>query len=128
MNVPEIKSVETLLIAYKNGQRHFKNWDFGEDESVAGIDLSGAIFESCFMFLDFNNANLSNVQFLSCNIKTADFSGANLTNATIKDCCVEGTIYTDAITDNIIFENNGYYGINLIQKDFNLLIDVSSKT
>lgn len=122
MKVLKPKTIEELIAAYKQGQRHFKYWDFGEDESVQGMDLSEAIFEHCFMFLDFSGANLTNAQFIECNIKTADFSGANLTNAVIRGCCVESTIYKDAIVTNLTFENNGYFGINLGQEDFKELL------
>jgi len=70
------------------------------------------------MFLDFNGANLTNTQFISCNIKTADFRNANLTNAVIRNCCVECTMFKGAKTDHLVFEENYCYGLVLGQDDF----------
>ncbi|MBK8547770.1 MAG: pentapeptide repeat-containing protein [Saprospiraceae bacterium] len=35
------------------------------------------IFENCFLYLDFHNSNLTNADFISCNIKEIDLLGAN---------------------------------------------------
>lgn len=121
------KTIEELVFAYAHGQRHFKYWDFAEDVSAKGLDLSHAVFEHCFMFLDFRDSNLSHTQFISCNLKTADFRGANLHNALIKDCCVEASLYSKAVTTHLRFENNGYFGINLQQADFPKLLEIEVK-
>lgn len=119
----EERTIEEFLEAYAKGQRHFKGWDFAEDDSISGQNLSGVIFEGGFLFLNFREANLTDAQFIGCNMKTADFSGANLTNATIKNCLVECTIFKDAITNNLTFQENYYYGITLQQSDFSKLIE-----
>ena len=116
-----LNSTKELLEAYQEGQRYFKNWEFPDEGSVQGMDLRGAIFEGCFLCLDFKKTNLENAQLIGCNIKTADFSNANLANAVIRDCCVEGTIYKGAIVTNLTFEHNSYFGITLSQEDFNQL-------
>ena len=121
MKDQEEKKISDLINAIKSGQEHFIEWDFKENDSAQNTDLSGLIFEKCFMFLDFKNSNLKDTQFIDCNIKTADFSGANLKNAKIKNCSVESTIFKGANTENLIFENNGYYGLTLNQTDFEKL-------
>lgn len=118
MNNSEDKTLEELLSAYAEGKRHFRDWDFEEDLSVRGIDLSGVRFEGCFLFLDFREVNLTNSEFISCNMKTADFRGANLTNARIKNCLVESAMFKGAKTENFIFEENYYFGFTLGMDDF----------
>lgn len=119
MNPPEFRTVEELLIAYRNGQRLFENWDFNDDDSsVAHETFSNAVFQHCFMFLNFRNTILSNTQFISCNLKTADFRGADLSNALFKNCSVESTLFNGAITTNLRFEENYCYGVTVGQNDF----------
>jgi len=118
----EFKTIDQLLEAYKNGQRKFENWDFEEDGSIEGLNLTGIEFYGCFLFLNFQNANLSNSKFIECNIKTADFSGANLTNALIKNCAVESTTFKGSINTGFRFEENYAYGAIATQKDFDAWI------
>lgn len=114
----DCNTIEDLQKAYAEGKREFENWDFEEDGSAEGLDLSGIEFKHCFLFLDFKNANLANAKFISCNLKTADFSGANLENALIKNCLVESTRFEGAKLDNFQFEENYYFGATVGQKDF----------
>ncbi|MFY0675606.1 MAG: pentapeptide repeat-containing protein [Bacteroidia bacterium] len=118
MNETENRTLEELFDAYSKGQRHFLNWDFDEDLSVKGKDLSDIFFENCFLFLDFREAKLNRAKFLSCNIKTADFRDSDLTNATIKNCSVEATMFKGAKTQNLTFQENYCYGNTVGQKDF----------
>lgn len=118
MNDSDLKSIKELLSAYARGQRKFDNWDFHENISAQGIDLTGAVFKNCFLFTDFRNTNLTRVQFINCNLKTANFKGANLESALIKNCSVESTIFTGAKTQNFRFENNYCYGAIVDLKDF----------
>lgn len=119
MNQPnEDRTIEELLLAYANGQRHFHDWDFEEDVSVQDIDLSDAKFTSCFLFLDFRGANLTNVQFIGCNMKTADFRNANLTNALIKNCLVESTMFKGANVTKFQFIENYCFGATTQPGDF----------
>ncbi len=119
----ENKTVNDLVKAIKSGQMNFTDWDFVEDESAQNLDLSGITFESCFLFLDFKNANLTNSKFINCNMKTADFRGANLKNGLIKNCSVESTMFKGANIEGLTFENNGYFGIRLGQSDLVKLIE-----
>ena len=48
-----MKTIRDLQLAYSKGQRQFDNWDFEEEGSVQGLDLTGVEFGNCFMFLDF---------------------------------------------------------------------------
>lgn len=116
-----------MLEAYKGGQREFDNWDFHEDGSVQGLDLSGIEFSNCFLFLDFRNTNLTNSKFIRCNIKTADFRGANLTNALIKNCSVESTMFKGATVENFRFEENSSYSCTTSQGDFEKLFKDSDE-
>ena len=118
MQHADSRTIEEFIAAYKNGQRHFVDWDFDEGGSLQGMNLREVCFESCFLFLDFSNAVLTNSAFVQCNIKTADFSGANLKDATIKNCSVESTLFTGANTENLTFEDNYFYGATISQDDF----------
>jgi len=113
----EQKTAQVLQSAYQGGQRHFANWDFVEDLSLEGMGLSGAVFEDCFMNLDFSGANLERTKFIRCNLKCASFQNAQLKYAEINDCCVEGIELKGAKIEGLRFENNGYFGFNLTQKD-----------
>lgn len=117
-NKPEFRTIPELLEAYSKGQRKFTDWDFQEDGSVAGMDLSGIEFDQCFLFLDFRGANLTGSKFTNCNIKTADFRDANMTNALVKNCAVESVMFAGAIIENFRFEENYCYGAIATQEDF----------
>ncbi|WP_271766678.1 pentapeptide repeat-containing protein [Aquimarina algiphila] len=114
----EKRTLEEFLSAYSEGKRHFMNWNFDEELSVRGMDLTDVYFENCFLFLDFRESKLMNSKFIRCNIKTADFRFSNLTNAMIKNCSVESTIFEGAKTDTLIFEENYCYGNTVNQNDF----------
>ena len=116
------RTLEELLSAYSSGQRHFIDWDFDEDLSVKGLDLSDVSFESCFLFLDFRETKLINSKFIQCNIKTADFRDADLTNAIFKNCSVESIMFKGAKTKDLIFEENYAYGNTFGQDDFESFI------
>ena len=116
-----------MLSSYEKGQRKFDNWDFEEDGSVQGLNLTGIEFQNCFLFLDFRNANLTNSKFISCNIKTADFRGANLKNALIKNCSVESTMFKGAKVEKFRFEENYYYGATTKPGDFDELFKESDE-
>ncbi len=118
MNEMKNKTLQEFLSAYSKGKRHFLNWNFNEDISVKGMDLTDVCFEKCFLFLDFREAKLINSKFIGCNIKTADFRHSDLTNAMIKNCSVESTMFNGAKTDNLIFEENYCYGNTVNQNDF----------
>jgi uncharacterized protein YjbI with pentapeptide repeats len=119
MSNENIKTIQDFLNAYKSGQRYFNDLELDEEKGgVGGEILHDAVFENCFMFLDFNGADLANAKFLSCNIKTADFRNANLTNAMIKNCLVESTMFKGAKVDGFIFEENYFHGNPLGQEDF----------
>lgn len=111
-------TVEEFFKAYKNGQRYFSDLDFEYAEGFANNDFSDVVFEGCFLYLDFRNTNLTNAQFISCNIKEIDLRKANLTNALMKNCLVESAMFKDAIVDNFKFVENYYYGLTLGQKEF----------
>lgn len=124
----EFRTVNEFLLAYKNGQRVFEDWDFNDaDISVEGEDLSDAVFKYCFLFLNLRKCNLSGAQFISCNIKTADFRDANLTNAVIKDCSVESTMFKGALTEGLTFEENYCFGHTVGQSDFEELFKYSDE-
>ncbi len=118
MEDSEYKTIEQLLAAYKAGQRKFDNWDFREDGSTRGMNLTGIEFTNCFLYLDFRDSNLSNSKFIGCNIKTADFRGANLKNALITNCSVESTMFKGANIENFRFEDNYSYGATVGPDDF----------
>ena len=104
--------------AYKNGQRHFVDLDFEGEEGFSKGEFSHIIFERCFLYVDFRKSNLTNAQFLSCNIKGIDLRGANLTNAIMTKCSVESAMFKGAIVTNFRFIENYYYGLTLNQEDF----------
>lgn len=118
MNTSEYKTIDELRLAYSKGQREFEDWDFEEDESAEGMNLSGVIFKNCFLFLNFRNTNLTNSIFINCNLKTADFSGANLENGLIRNCSVESTMFNGANTKGFRFEENYCYGATTKPGDF----------
>ena len=104
--------------AYKNGQRYFADLDFEYEAGFSNNDFSDIIFESCFLYLDFRNSNLTNAQFISCNIKEIDLRNANLTNAFMTKCLVESAIFKGANVTNFRFAENYYFGLTLNQKEF----------
>ena len=116
MKDEENRILNEFLSAYSSGTRHFKNWDFEENNSVQELDLSDVFFEDCFLFLDFRNTKLTKSKFIRCNLKTADFRGADLTNGMIKNCSVESTMFKGAKISNLIFEEN-------LQMDFQIQTD-----
>lgn len=107
-----------FFTAYNNGQRHFSGLDFEYEEGFSGQDFSDSIFEDCFLYVDFRESDLTNTQFIACNLKEADFRGANLTNAIMSKCLVESTMFKGATTTNFTFTENYYFGHTLSQKDF----------
>ncbi|WP_178989675.1 pentapeptide repeat-containing protein [Winogradskyella schleiferi] len=123
----ENRTLEEFLTAYSEGKRHFLNWDFDEELSVSGIDLTDVYFEKCFLFLDFRKTKLTNSKFIGCNIKTADFRDSDLTNAIIKNCSVESTMFKGAKTENLIFEENYCYGNTVNKKDFEKIFKESDE-
>lgn len=104
--------------AYNNGQRHFLNLDFEYLDGFTNKDFSNVIFESCLLYLDFRGTNLTNAQFISCNIKEIDLRNTNLTNAVMKNCLVESAMFKGALTTDFRFIENYYYGLTLGQQDF----------
>jgi len=127
MENDRLKSIKELLAAYNNGQRYFENWDFPEEDSAQGLDLSGIEFRYCFLFLDFKDCNLTGAKLIDCNIKTADFRGANLKNALIKNCSVEATLFKGAKVENFRFEENYCYSITTGPNDFEKLFKNSDE-
>lgn len=106
-----------ILEEYSAGKRHFTDFDL-ENESFDGQQLEGIIFENCFLYSSFRNANLRYAKFINSNIKTCDFSGADLTGAHFEQLSVEGAVFKDAMTEGLVFINNWCYGQLLTQKDF----------
>jgi len=104
--------------AYDNGQRHFQNLDFEYQKSFAGKDFTDIIFEHCFLYVNFRNSNLTNAQFIGCNLKEIDLRYANLTNALMKNCLVESAMFKGALVKDFRFIENYYYSLTLGQKDF----------
>ena len=111
-----MKSVEELLAAYANDQRHFIDLDLGM-LSFRAMNLSGIIFQECFLLCDFSAANLEGARFERCNIKTVSFREANLTDATITKCAVEGIDLTGASIENLKFDGNYCMGSIMSQSD-----------
>lgn len=110
--------VKSVIDDYNSGVRVFKCLDI-ENESFAGHNLAGIIFEECFIAADFRNTNLQNAQFINGNVKTSDFRGADLTNAKFEQQGLEGTKFTGAKTDGLEFKNNTCYSAdNLNTEDF----------
>lgn len=76
------------------------------------------IFENCFLYLDVRNSNLSDAQFINCNIKGIDLRGARLSGALMMHCLVESAMFGGAATTGFRFVGNYYYGLVLKQADF----------
>lgn len=104
--------------AYKSGQRHFSGLHFEYEAGFSGQDFSGSIFEDCFLYVDFRGSNLTNAQFIRCNLKEADFREANLTKACMTKCLVESTMFKGARVNDFTFDENYYFGLTVSQKDF----------
>jgi uncharacterized protein YjbI with pentapeptide repeats len=114
--------------AYKSGQRRFVDLEFEYEEGFANKDFSDIIFENCFLYLDFRSSNLTNAQFISCNIKEVDLRGTNLTNAFMTKCLVESAMFRGATVTNFRFIENSSYGRTLNQKDFDTFFINSDET
>lgn len=106
-----------LLEEYNAGKRYFTELDLN-NESFDGQQLEGIIFEHCFLYSSFRNANLRYSKFINSNIKTCDFSGADLTGAHFEEVSVEAAVFKDARTEGLVFINNWCYGQLLTQTDF----------
>lgn len=104
--------------AYNNGQRYFKGLDFEYLDGFSNKDFSDIIFERCFLYVDFRGSNLTNAQFIECNIKEIDLRNTYLTNAFMKNCLVESAMFKGALTTNFKFVENYYHGLTLGQQDF----------
>jgi uncharacterized protein YjbI with pentapeptide repeats len=111
-------TLSEFFAAYNSGQRHFSGLDFEYDEGFSHQNFSDSIFENCFLYVDFSGSDLTNAQFIACNLKEADFRGANLANAVMTKCMVESTMFKGAIIHNFTFTENYYFGHTLSQKDF----------
>jgi len=111
-------TVDDFFKAYKDGQRFFRDLDFENANGFSDNNFSDAIFEDCFLYLDFRNSNLTNAQFIGCNIKEIDLRKANLTNALMKNCLVESAMFKDAIVNNFKFIDNYFYGLTVGQSEF----------
>jgi len=109
--------------AYKSGQRRFKDLEFEYLDRFSNNDFKDIIFEDCFLYLNFRNSDLTNAQFISCNIKEIDLRNTNLTNALMKNCLVESAMFKGANVMNFTFVDNYYYGLTIGQKDLDKLID-----
>jgi uncharacterized protein YjbI with pentapeptide repeats len=119
MKVYNPMTPDEFFEAYKNGQRHFIDLDFEYVDGFANKDFSNIIFEGCFLYLDFRESNLTNAQFIGCNIKEIDLRGCNLTNAYMTNCLVESATFKSAITGGFRFIDNYFYGSTIGQEDFN---------
>lgn len=114
----ELSNAASIIVSeYNSGKRYFTDLDL-ENESFDGQQLEGIIFEHCFLYSSFRNANLRNSKFINSNIKTCDFSGADLTGAHFEQVSVEAAVFKDARTDGLVFINNWCYGQLLKQTDF----------
>jgi uncharacterized protein YjbI with pentapeptide repeats len=114
----EITLKKQLLEAYGNGQRYFEDIDLDLAEDLEDVVLSGAVFKLCSFNVGFLRADLSNCQFIDCNLKTADFRHANLTNASMIGCAVESTRFADATVTGFVFNRNSVYSQDASQVDF----------
>lgn len=104
-----VNSVDQFQIEYEKGVRRFLNCEL-DKSSFSNINLSGAVFEGCFLSVNFNGANCENTKFLKCNLKTADFNEANLKNAVIQGCSVEYMSLKGAIVESLVFKDNHFMG------------------
>jgi uncharacterized protein YjbI with pentapeptide repeats len=116
-------TVQQFLEAYRSGQRYFSDLDFEYEEGLSKCNFRDAVFENCFLFVDFSNSDFTNAKFISCNLKEIDLHGANLTNAVMTKCLVECAVFQGAIVDNFAFTENYYYGLTLGQDDFEKLLE-----
>ncbi|RZL45074.1 MAG: hypothetical protein EOP00_18230 [Pedobacter sp.] len=114
-------TLSEFLESYKNGQRHFVELDFECVDGFKNSNFSNAIFEKCFLYVDFTNSNLTNTVFFNCNLKMVDFTNVNFTNATLKNCSIESAIFKNVIIENFKFIENYYCGSILNQEDFETL-------
>jgi uncharacterized protein YjbI with pentapeptide repeats len=114
----EITTKEQLLKAYENGQRYFEDVELDTSEDLSDVVLSGAVFKFCWLNVNFVRADLSDCQFVDCNLKTADFRYSNLTNASITGCTVESTSFSDSLVRGFVFSGNSVYGQDAGQEDF----------
>jgi len=108
--------------AYEDGERYFTSLDFEYLDGFTNKDFSNIIFENCFLYLDFRGSDLTNAQFLNCNIKEIDLRNTNLTGALIKNCLTESAMFKDAIVRDFKFIDNYYYGLTIGQKEFDEML------
>lgn len=104
--------------AYSRGQRHFQELDFEYVEGFTRKDFSNVVLESCFLYVDFRGSNLTNAQFIECNIKEIDLRNTNLTNAVMNNCSVESAMFKGTTTMGFKFIENYCYGATVGQQAF----------
>lgn len=111
-------TVQEFLESYGGGQRAFSNLDFEYQERFSNTCFVDIVFENCFLYLDFRNSDLTNAQFIGCNLKEIDLWGAYLTNAKMTKCLVESALFKGAIVENFSFDENYYYSLTIRHGDF----------
>ena len=65
---------------------------------------------------DFNNANLTNVNFSNAILRYADFSKADLTDTNFTNAYLYGANFTNAILTNAILTNANLGGVTISPK------------
>jgi len=85
MVVKEQQQAEQLIIAYREGQRDFRAFDFGARD-FGGINLSGTDLRGCnFWGADLRCAKLENSDLRGCNFKKANLRGVTFLEADLRE-------------------------------------------
>jgi uncharacterized protein YjbI with pentapeptide repeats len=123
----EIHTIMQFIECYKRGQRLFTDLEFENGESFSRLNIIGTTFKNCWFCADFAFTDLTDCEFINCNLKTSDFSFSNLTRARFVGCAVESTEFKGAVVKNLEFENNSAYSSILGIKDFLEIYNVAKE-
>ena len=100
-----------IMERYRRGERIFCQLEFPDGASFRGQDLSGAVFDQCWIFsADFSEAVLRETSFRGSNLKCCDFTGADLTSADLRESGIDGATFTNARLKDVLLNGASAYG------------------
>jgi hypothetical protein len=105
-----MKDICDIVDSYKVGNRYFLNLDFDKGDSLTEQFLSEAIFENCYLSVNFIKTDFSNTKFINCNLKYCEFTNCNLTNSIFDNCSLNIADFNNARIDGISFVNCNHNG------------------
>lgn len=123
---PDIMSAADFFKEYAAGRRVFCNQQFDEPEAFKYQDFRECIFDQCDFNADFAGANLRNVSFYCCDLKSSKFTDCDLTDAAIRLCTVDFVKFSGAKTGGFKCYYNYYFKTPVNETEFEEIFKNSS--